>query len=300
MAFKESYEYAKFAHGHNYSDFWFFPSFGPQSKNKSIDVDYTNPASCDLYGVFNVTKYGPGIDVLSTNSISVYAPKQVVVSVDQTINYNPHTIGDLQHFTMTNCTFETYLTGNPADGYCGYKLDRSGAVANIDIYSSSFDGWVVPNGKTYSCGANDFKAACRIFSGSETATSFTVPNLYSFVSCNPANVETNAIEQRSCRNGVAPHMHQLQTSYFGTDDPLRFSLGQFAFTTSSTSSKQVANFVHGATGTDDNTLKKTTITIDLITINAIINGITVNDSMTADETYPKHFIMPTLIYIGEK
>ena len=29
MAFKESVEYAKFAHPHSYSDFWFFPSYGP-------------------------------------------------------------------------------------------------------------------------------------------------------------------------------------------------------------------------------------------------------------------------------
>ena len=33
MAYKDSTEYSKFAHSHSYSDFWFFPSYGPQSNN---------------------------------------------------------------------------------------------------------------------------------------------------------------------------------------------------------------------------------------------------------------------------
>jgi len=42
MAFKDSSEYSPFAHGHNYSDIWFFPSYGPQSNNP----DYKSDVSC--------------------------------------------------------------------------------------------------------------------------------------------------------------------------------------------------------------------------------------------------------------
>ena len=83
MIYEESDAYAKFAHGHPYSDFYWYPSYGPSSNNKyelsGVSFDYTNPASCDCYGAFTVVTYGPGQNVSSVNEISVCAPKKMIV-----------------------------------------------------------------------------------------------------------------------------------------------------------------------------------------------------------------------------
>lgn len=70
--------------------------------------------------------------------------------------------------------FGTYLTS-----YRKYHLIPYGSVQNVNINDPSFDGFVIPNGATFTCGENDFKEACAKYSStrSEKATSFTVPNL---------------------------------------------------------------------------------------------------------------------------
>jgi len=61
--------------------------------------------------------------------------------------YNPHKVGDLQ-FLALGQSFQTYLTA-----YRGYTLKEfnNGTLTNIDINHSSFDGYVIPNGTTFSC-----------------------------------------------------------------------------------------------------------------------------------------------------
>ena len=56
---------------------------------------------------------------------------------------------------------------------------------NININDSSFDGFVIPNGKTFSCASDKFKTACRLYAGNENATQFTVPALPKFFKCDP-------------------------------------------------------------------------------------------------------------------
>lgn len=58
-------EFTKFAHGHSYTDFWYYSSYGPGTEN---------PESCYYAGKFEVNKYGPGIDISSSHEISVYVP----------------------------------------------------------------------------------------------------------------------------------------------------------------------------------------------------------------------------------
>lgn len=71
MAYEEADDYAKFAHGHDYSDFYYFPSYGPQSNNNK----YKNPLSCQVLGRFDVVKYLPNANMSSVHSISVCIPK---------------------------------------------------------------------------------------------------------------------------------------------------------------------------------------------------------------------------------
>ena len=52
--------FAPFAHGHDYSDMWYFPSYGPNSKN-SI-AENRNPLCCMYDGKFKIVKYLPGVN----------------------------------------------------------------------------------------------------------------------------------------------------------------------------------------------------------------------------------------------
>ena len=49
-------EYSKFAHGHDYTDFYFFPSYGPQSNN----AKYKDESTCIKCGTFSIVKHLPG------------------------------------------------------------------------------------------------------------------------------------------------------------------------------------------------------------------------------------------------
>lgn len=69
--------------------------------------------------------------------------------------------------------------------YRKYNFDN-GTPNNININDSSFDGFVIPNGRTFTCAADKFKSACRLYAGNENATSFKVPDLSSkFFKCDP-------------------------------------------------------------------------------------------------------------------
>ena len=198
---------------------------------------------------------------------------------------------------MTKCTFGHYLSS-----YRGYatKTYANGNV-NIDIYNESFDGWVVPNGTTFACGANDFKDACAVYSSSKspTATSFTVPNLNTFISCNPGVQTTNAIEHRNGQCGLSSHCHSLRTEY---DDSkkIKINVGSFKLYVSSTSDKQVLSFVHGGK-TSSKSSKPSEISVDMIDVDATIGDATVKENIVDDiEEYPAHNTLPMLMYIGRK
>ena len=57
-AFCDAGQFAQFAHGHDYSDFYYFSSYGPNSFNDVLSC--RNPSNCIYDGTFNVVKYLPG------------------------------------------------------------------------------------------------------------------------------------------------------------------------------------------------------------------------------------------------
>lgn len=174
MAYQDSGNYAYAAHGHDYSDFWFYPSYGPQSDNIMCKA----AESCVAFGRFDIVKYLPGTNAHISNSISVCVPKSLQDTTDETLQYDPKSVGDLQMLAMS-CTFEHYLTA-----YRGYVLKNYGGKQNIDISHSSFDGYVIPNGSTFTCKSSEFSAACELYATDgkgANSTSFTVPCLSTFI-----------------------------------------------------------------------------------------------------------------------
>lgn len=292
MAYKQTYEYAKFGHGHEYSDFDYFPSYGPQSNNDK----YKNRLSCEYYGKFKKVSYGPGHNVSSLSEISVYAPSAVNVEIDQTKNYKKivHSIGDLQPLAMNGCSFGHYLSA-----YRNYSIKSYGSgKSNVDIYNSNFDGWVVPNGTTFACGSNEFRDACAMYSASKspTATSFTVPNIDTFLSCNPGVQTTNAIEKRDGQVGIAAHKHSLKLDY-GDGTKLTLNAGSFKLYTSATNA-QMLSFVHGGSGNFEKVSSE--ISVYKFDADATLLDASVKEFGSGSEAYPAYNALPMMIYIGEK
>ena len=284
-------EYSKFAHGHDYTDFYFFPSYGPQSNNS----EYKDASKCQVYGRFDITKYLPGEDAKHTYSISACGP-EFVEHINNGV-YQSRRVGDIQLLAI-DCTFEKYLTDCRK-----YQLIESNGRKNVDINHASFDGYVIPNGMTYTCAADQFKDACRAYSSShsENATSFTVPDLAGFFKGNPATQTSNAMQRIPFQNGLAEHNHlnggkQIQNDYTG-DDVLRFSIDPFYQWTSATGWELCPGFVHGGTG---RAASPTQFTLKRLSFDANISVIDVALAGNDEESYPTYNDVPVMVYIGDK
>lgn len=53
-------------------------------------------------------------------------------------------------------------------------------MVNIDIHADDFNGWVFPNGTTFTCESGEFTAAVNAFGDGRSKTQFTVPDLQTF------------------------------------------------------------------------------------------------------------------------
>lgn len=281
-------EYSKFAHGHDYTDFWFFPSYGPQSNND----EYKSLAKCQHYGTFNIRRFWPGVNKSYLSSIAVCAHEFQDKFENQLSAYNPRKVGDLQ-FLALGQSFETYLTK-----YRGYTLKsfNNNSLRNVDISKDSFDGYVIPNGTTFSCRASQFKQACLTYAGNENATEFTVPSLDSFFKCNPGIQKTDAMEHFQHQVGIKQHNHsgKIQTDY--TINPLYLNLGQAHQFTSSTGNA-VKGFVHSGYGSNSTFANLSVVSIE---IQAQTEKITVKPIENDDEPYPNYNDIQALVYIGDK
>ena len=89
-----------------------------------------------------------------------------------------------------------------------YSVKQYSEGYNVDIYSESFDGWVYPNGTTFTTSADsDFMQAKDVYGVSEN--SFQVPDLRHFVKLNPGKNRSDALEFHSYQNGLVSHTHDI-------------------------------------------------------------------------------------------
>lgn len=292
MAFKESTEFAKFAHGHDYSDFWFFPAYGPDSKNPT----YPTLDNCQKVGEFKVTRYLPGKNRSETRVIQAAVPSYQHIVIDQVSGAERFHAGDL---VFIGCSkFEIYLKD-----YRKYSIiPYAGGHQNIDINAESFDGFVIPNGTTFSCSSSTFKDACKIYSSSkqEDATAFTVPNLTTFFKCNPGVQKTNAMQQIPFQNALPSHQHDgvLKTNY--TIDPLILDLDSFwQYSGNTKSGAPVPLWVHGSNH-GSIASKQTEIRLNNIELEASVKSASIEDMKDNIESHPKYNSVPCLLYIGKK
>ena len=287
MASEDKEKYAKFAHGHDYTDFWFFPSYGPDSKN----AEYKDPAKCQIFGRFDIVKYLPNVDRKRETSISVCAPAFQTSYVDETTSYDAKMVGEIQPLAIFS-EFSSYLTG-----YRNYQLINVNGITNVDIYGSGFDGYVIPNGATYNCNANDFKDACAKYAGNPYATSFKVPTLTSFIKGNAGSQLNNAMEWHTYHNAMPNHTHSINVKY-ESSIPLNMNLQNFYQYSADNSGDHCDMFVHGGAGKKAS--KEVHLDLTNIKIDAQLVNMKCANAGEDLESYPSHYKIPVLMYIGRK
>ena len=297
MAYKDKNDYAPAAHGHNFTDFWFYPSYGPDSNNEQ----YKDPASCNVYGRFDIVKYGPDTEKTMT-SISVCSP-QISADIDSLLR-NPVKVGDLQMLAI-DCTFEHYLTA-----YRGYKLKKyADGISNVIINSDTFDGYVIPNGTTFACKNNEFKEACTLYGSGPTAQSFTVPCLSSFfksfnnrILVEGCRTEDIPLHYVKYHNALLSHTHTLETSL--KDRELTCNLKDFIMPTSDPPRKKPYNiqantkFLHGGHG--EKSGNSINVKLTSAKMDGAVTSVAVSSSGKDEESYPKNVVIPVLLYIGSR
>ena len=291
-------EFAPFAHGHDYSDIWYFSSYGPNSYNS--DPSNRNPLCCVYDGKFTIVKYEPGVNKKSTYQISAWQPSKQEELRNELSVYNQHKVGDVQLLAVND--FYTYLTA-----YRGYSI----VDGNIDINASSFDGYVIPNGKEFICPSNKFYSACAAYSAnkSRTATRFTVPNLTNtFFKCDPGLPTSQMTPLANVAGTVALPAHNHNGKMMSDGQTTTFTLKNLSFEVRGTNvGAQYQNAIHYSPG---GTSGKNTSVDDYVngvypqiqTINLTCNAseVTCHDSGDNEEAYPDYVNIQMLLYIGKQ
>ena len=311
-AYCNAIQFAPFAHGHDYSDIWYFPSYGPQSHN----VDPVNRSSlcCINNGEFNIVTYKPGIDQKQQTTIQVWQPPLTNTFINEVSAYNlhyMHKVGDVQLLAVND--FNTYLTS-----YRKYEMTNG----NVNIYPSSsqyvFDGFVIPNGQTFTCAYNKFKSACKAYSSShnENATSFTVPNLLdTFFKCDPGlpASQVQPLASIQSTNGMPAHTHSSRVMSSSSSSALELPPMQLAVRATQnvsetlvTNRPQFRNSVHYAKSGRLATPATSFVNSDDVCPRIMALNLTCDIESTAicqssgegGNVYPNHTHMQLLLYIG--
>lgn len=295
--------FAPFAHGHDYSDMWYFSSYGPNSKN-SIAAN-RNPLCCMYDGKFKIVKHLPGLNQKQTYEISAWQPPVKNELCDETVLYAQYKVGDLQLIASKN--FNNYLTS-----YRNYRLVDN----NIDITHSSFDGFVIPNGQTFRCSASQFREACQMYAGNPNAMSFTVPNLSNtFFKCDPGlpEYQMKALDTINFHNAMPSHDHNDRLIANANSFSFQINNMQFELRGSNYTGDQYQNCVHhGKPGSteksassyvkerDANGVPTYDVYPAIQTINLTCNikDIECLEYGQNKESYPDYTSIQALLYIG--
>lgn len=289
-AFCDASQFAKFAHGHNYTDFWFFPSYGPDSKNTGYPEE-----SCTYCGKFTVRKYIPG-ETRDENpkhyydkDIKVYTPPPQfkVVNPFEGMRKNA---GELAFFIPKDA--REYITQ-----VLGQKIKDG----NIDIDDENFNGYVLPNGHTFYCQSDEFLEACKLYSANHdpNATSFTVPDFSNmFFKCSPELVDYDV--KHPGQTALPAHTHEM-TSSGDMITNSNITTGGFSVIPTRTG-KQYNNSLHsGAVKTNKGIVGNIPIKITGTQFNPLhISRVQIEEVEAGSSSIPDYADLLVMIYIGKK
>lgn len=170
---------------------------------------------------------------------------------------------------------------------------------NVDIHSENFNGYVIPNGTTFTCEIDEFQDACEKFSSSKqkSATSFTVPVLRDFPRLNPnidSGLNSNELSVVPYENILPSHTHKVTGD---VANPNKYMLSNITLTYPGSDAGLLPDRVHVKNDINGTLPFK----IKNISLSCTLNCDVVSSDHNLDvESYPTHIKIPSLIYIGQK
>lgn len=188
------------------------------------------------------------------------------------------------------------------------KIMYYGSKANIDIYADDFDGWVFPNGTTFTHEANDFPRANEIYG--KSSTTFTVPLLDQFIYAVPKTDDDKLMQTIQQHVVVGQHSHVITSSgIYGKTSIQNPKITALRVTTSEYGSlpippdKEGLAVAYFGNSSDIQTIETSSqsqhISLDGTEKSVVSIQTAPNDSQAG--TYqPECQLMPVLIYIGAK
>ena len=285
MAFRDRSEYARFDHQHDYSNTACYPVYSPENTDNPIRI-----MSLDI------------TNMQETKHVDVYMP-----NLDPPPGPEPD-IGDVRFLATDSLTARygdthvNYVHILPDGSTQTEYRDRFNVNLQIteSIENGTFDGWVFPDGSRYfkAQGSYNFSRAYKVFGGSNNE--FSVPRLSGFIKANPGTYWSgDALKRMPGQTGIKPHTHSLAD--YDTDIGDIMVSAEVKIATSRNYSYTNNNTLHVGNGNED-PIGVTALTADPVdlTLNfsSSDNKKFTYDPDPADESYPKHYIMPVQVYIG--
>lgn len=172
----------------------------------------------------------------------------------------------------------------------------SGSTNQNLINSSTFDGWVYPNGDTLTCGTNDFTTLKEYLGYARGATSFRLPSLGNFLEMWPqrASGTVNADTRQAYQVSMPNHTHPLQNVSAS-------ATAEGTATIPTGKSAKNGGVAHHGGGSSSGAITGARINVSLSNIS--ITGTTGNpsdSSYNGKEPKPYHRRVPVMMYIGFK
>lgn len=282
MAYEDKYSWALTSHNHDaeYSKVEWHPNSEYQVADVSclavIHISTETLTAVDIYS-------NPKDGAVSAYHLSVNFP-----IIQSPLPPEP-LIGTLR-FISTRC-LQDLIDAN--------ALNVEDEQVNVNPYDDNdkirvdFDGWVFPNGQQFQNKDNQLSDAAYVFAGDSHAQAFTVPTLTSFFQAGHA-ADGYTIAEIPQTIGLASHQHS--TSEIQLECDISFNADKTQI--SSTEGCGGTNYVHQ--GNSAGTPSVQSAQIDLpVKFNDTIRGLKTNTVGTGSKEYwPKHNLIPVMIYIG--
>lgn len=295
MAYADSNSFALSSHSH--SKLYTEGLSVEYSKDIQRMLDSPEASALTSLGVLSVSTWSQPSSKPDQKAYQIWCPK---VEVPSPALFEPAVgqllllpVADLQALHAPSSKLKTY--------------GATGSMVNIDIHADDFNGWVFPNGTTFTCQPGEFAAAVEAFGDGQSKTSFTVPDLQTFFYgvTDKSMHQPLSVKDQQCI--VGPHVHGVKIGKLQGHIELEgFQLSGVLVTSPSPGPSQITRDMAVAYFGRSSDLieeilpdRQTRIAID--TDNLLdIDMQTAVSNQDSTPFEPQHLALPVMMYIGAK
>ena len=290
MAYEDKFSWALTSHNHNTS--YNLVEWHPNPDYRPNTSEEASRTSC-LAVIHLSTEQLETTDIYSNPSQSNIKIEHLSVNVPKIESPLPPEplVGTLR-FISTRC-LQDLIDAN--------ALNVEDGQVNVNPYDGNgkirddFDGWVFPNGQQFQNKSSQLSDAAFVFAGDYNATSFTVPTLTSFFQAG-YSVAGYTIAEIPQTIGLANHQHE--TSEIQLKCNIKFNSSKTQI--SSTSGCGGTKYVHQGNKTSGASSTVQGADVDTpVKFKDTITGLHTDSAGTGSKEYwPKHNLIPVMVYIG--